>query len=101
MIIDSHIYLFTPIDSPEGPNKSTQRIRWAQSSYSGHHQPAWRIKDRQVADSSLIGAKKRRDIDGLPDVNFRADHEYGRIVWTIDGEDYTKQFLPPNLKNME
>ena len=101
MIIDSHIYLFTPIDSPEGPNKSTQRIRWAQSSYSGHHQPAWRIKDHQVSDSSAIGPKTQKDIDDLPDVNFRADHDYGRIVWTIDGEDYTKQFFPPNLKNME
>ena len=62
MIIDSHIYLFTPIDSPEGPNKSTQRIRWAQSSYSGHHQPAWRIKDHQVSDSSVIGPKTPKDI---------------------------------------
>lgn len=101
MIIDSHIYLFTPIDAPEGPNQSTQRIKWAQGSYSSHHQPAWRIKDREIANSSLIAPKTPKDTDNLPNVNFRADHSYGRLVWTIDGEDYTKQFFPPNLKNME
>ncbi len=37
----------------------------------------------------------------LTDVNFRADYACGRVVWTIDGHDYTKQFFPPNLRNLE
>lgn len=37
----------------------------------------------------------------LPDVDFRADHAGGRFLWTIDGQDCTKQFLPPNLRDVE
>ena len=40
-------------------------------------------------------------MSNLPEVNFRADHDRGRMVWTIDGEDYTKQFFPPNLRDLE
>ena len=36
-----------------------------------------------------------------PDVNLRIDHEAGRVVWTVDGEDYTKHYYPPNLRNCE
>jgi len=34
-------------------------------------------------------------------VNFRIDRARGRVVWTVEGEDYTKQFFPPNLRNLE
>jgi hypothetical protein len=40
-------------------------------------------------------------LTGLPDVDFRIDHAAGRVVWTIDGEDYTKHYYPPNLQGCE
>jgi predicted TIM-barrel fold metal-dependent hydrolase len=40
------------------------------------------------------------DLDRLPNVDFRPDHQRGRVVWTVDGEDYTKQFFPPNLTGL-
>jgi predicted TIM-barrel fold metal-dependent hydrolase len=33
-------------------------------------------------------------------VSFRVDRLHGRVAWTVDGEDYTKQFYPPNLHDM-
>jgi hypothetical protein len=37
----------------------------------------------------------------LPDVDFRVDHAAGRLVWTVDGEDYTKHYYPPDLRSCE
>lgn len=31
------------------------------------------------------------------DRNFRVDQMCSRLVWTVAGEDYTKQQLPPNV----
>ena len=37
----------------------------------------------------------------LPDVAFRADREAGRVLWTVDGDDHTKFFYPPALRDLE
>ena len=34
-------------------------------------------------------------------MDFRVDHDRGRVVWTVKGEDYTKQFLPSGLRHTE
>lgn len=101
MIIDSHAYCFPPGDHPAGFGSSRERLAWTQAAQTNHHQPAWRIRDRAPASSAELGAETPTDWSGLPDVDFRIDHERGRVVWTIDGEDYTKQFFPPNLRNLE
>lgn len=101
MIIDSHAYCFTPVDQPGGYATAAQRLRWVQIATAGHHQPAFRLRDRQPADSSVL-APKGWDLESeLPDVNFRVDHAQGRTVWTIDDEDYSKYWFPPNLRNVE
>lgn len=101
MILDSHVYCFQPADHPAGYTSGAEHLKWLQSSHSRHHQPAWRVRNRIPASSAPLNPSGTRDLDRLPDVNFRADHECGRVVWTIDGEDYTKQFYPPNLRNLE
>jgi predicted TIM-barrel fold metal-dependent hydrolase len=59
------------------------------------------VRDRAPASSKVLAPKGFRELAGLPEVNFRVDRQRGRIVWTIEGEDYTKQFFPPNLRNLE
>jgi predicted TIM-barrel fold metal-dependent hydrolase len=102
VLIDSHVYCFQPIDSPAGFPTTADHLAIAQWGHANHHQPAWRIRDRapadaraQLLDSSAPGPYH------LADVNFRCDHAKGRVVWTVNGEDYTKQFFPPNLRNVE
>ena len=34
-------------------------------------------------------------------MDFRVDHDRGRVVWTFEGDDHTKQFFPPNLRDVE
>ena len=101
MIVDSHVYCFQPADHPAGHASSEEHLKWLQTCYALHHQPAWRVRDRQPASSKPLDPDGCRDLSDLPDLNFRADHERGRMVWTIDGEDYTKQMHPPNLRNLE
>ena len=101
MIIDSHVYCFEPADSPAGHSSSEEHLRWVQAAQAGHHQPAWRIRDRAPASARLLAPDGKSGLDRLPDVGFRSDPDRGRVVWTIDGEDFTKQFYPPNLRSLE
>ena len=99
-IIDSHAYCFPPIDEPAGHASGATHLKWVQASHAGHHQPAWRVSDRTPASSSVIAPSGLRGLPQLPDVDFRVDRRRGRVVWTIDGQDYTKQFFPPNLRDL-
>ena len=101
MIIDSHAYCFQPGDSLAGYATVEEHLAWVQTSQTGHHQPAWQVQDRAPASSEPLGMGTPNDWSNLPNVDFRIDHERGRVVWTIDGEDYTKQFYPPNLRHLE
>ncbi|MDP7236394.1 MAG: amidohydrolase family protein [Candidatus Latescibacteria bacterium] len=100
MIVDSHAYCFQPGDSPAGFARVEDRLMWIQSGQAAHHQPAWRVRDRAPASSEGLGPQDRSGWSVLPDVDFRIDHEKGRVAWTIYGEEYTKQFYPPNLRNL-
>ncbi|MDP6506451.1 MAG: amidohydrolase family protein, partial [Planctomycetota bacterium] len=84
-----------------GFTSTEEHLIWIQGSQAGHHQPAWRVRDRAPASSLPLAPEKPEEWDRLPDVNFRIDKERGRVVWSVDGEDYTKQFYPPNLRNLE
>ncbi|MBM3934210.1 MAG: amidohydrolase [SAR202 cluster bacterium] len=101
MIIDSHVYCFTPIDTPGGHESGAVRMRFAQAGYSGHQQPAYRIKDLQPGPSDVLNPKASTDLMQLPDLQFRANYARGRMVWNYNGDEYTKQFFPPNLRNLE
>ena len=101
MIIDSHAYVFPPGDEPAGHASTEEHLAWIQAAHAGHHQPAWRIRDRAAASSKPLAPEGFKILSDLPEVNFRVDHDRGRVVWTLDGEDYTKQFYPPNLRNLE
>ena len=102
MILDSHAYCFEPLARPAGHADVAERLRWVQLAHAGHHQPAWRVRDRAPASSQALTSRPGEDdLADLPQVDFRADPERGRVVWTVDGEDYTKQFFPPNLRNLE
>ena len=101
MIVDSHAYCFPPADHPAGHSSGAAHLRWVQAAHAGHHQPAWRVSDRVPGVSRVLCPGSRYVKSELPDVHFRVDREKGRVAWTIDGEDYTKQFYPPNLHDLE
>ena len=50
---------------------------------------------------SIPRVHSRHDTDNLPDLRFRVNKPRGRVVWNWEGREYTKYFLPPNLRNTE
>ncbi len=101
MIIDSHAYCFEPADSLPGYASVAEHLGWVQAGQAGHYQPALRLHDRAVGPSDVLAPKGKRNLSDLADLNFRIDAAAGRVVWTYDGEDYTKHYYPPNLRNCE
>lgn len=101
LIIDSHVYCFLPVDHPAGHATAAEHLKWVQIAVAGHHQPAFRIADRAPANAAALAPRGLCDVVDPPDVKFRADHATGRVVWTVDGDDHTKHWMPPNLRNLE
>ncbi len=96
MIFDSHAYCFESLKTPAGHVSSRARLEWVQTWLGSHHQPAWRVDNREAVDAGRMLLPPSGTSDGLPDVDLRADEAFGRVVWTVDDNDYTKQSFPPN-----
>ena len=96
MIIDGHAYCFPPLGEANGFPSAAEHLRYVQREMADHHQPVWRLRDRALAgdNSMLAGPGDDGTIAALSDVGFRSGG-HGRLVWTVDGEDYAKQYLPP------
>ncbi|HEY0865197.1 MAG TPA: amidohydrolase family protein [Lacunisphaera sp.] len=98
MIIDSHVYCFTAPDTPAGHLSGEEHLAHWQRQYAQHHQPAFRVRDRAPGDAHrLLDPSPDDPLRLAADCRFRVDRTCNRLVWTIDGEDYTKQQLPPNV----
>ena len=101
MIVDSHAYCFEPADSPRGYANSAEHLRIVQQAHARHHQPAFRLADRQEDPSDVLDPQGKGSLDDLPSLDFRIDKAAGRVLWDYRGHTYTKHFYPPNLRNLE
>ena len=101
MIYDGHAYIFPDVRGDGGFEDRTEFQRHLQLAIAAHFMPARRKRDRSPADNSgLIDETKPRGFSALREANFRATR-FGRFEWTVDGEDYVKQYMPPQVKDME
>lgn len=101
MIFDSHVYCFESFDSERGYSSKKEHLNWVQAAHARHQQPAVRIPDGVPGPSEILDPEGSRDLDNLPDVDFRINKPRGRVVWNYQGHEYTKYFLPPNLRDTE
>jgi predicted TIM-barrel fold metal-dependent hydrolase len=100
VIYDGHAYCFPDQRGDGGFADRAEFQRNLQVGMAGHFQPAWRVRDRAPADSSgLYDASKGLTFDALKDADFRAAG-HGRFEWTVDGEHYAKQVMPPSIADM-
>lgn len=96
MIIDGHAYCFPPLGRTNGFSTVRDHLRYIQREMADHHQPVWRLRDGIRGTNSLLADPDDLTLDGLRAVDFRPGG-YGRFVWTVDGDAYAKQYLPPYL----
>ena len=97
MIIDSHAYCFTAPDQSSGHASGAAHLEFWQRAYGGHHQPAIRLRDRATGDARVLLDPRGGNPPALTSQhNFRVDPATRRLVWTVDGEDYTKYYHAPN-----
>lgn len=94
MIIDGHAYCFPSLVGASGFPTAEEHLRYLQREMADHHQPVWRLRDRALGDNGMLADPADRTVNGLRPVNFRSGG-FGRFVWTVGGEDYAKQYLPP------
>lgn len=100
MIIDGHAYCFPPLGNANGFSNAKEHLRYIQREMADHHQPVWRLNDgARVGDNSMLSDPHDNTLTGLKEVAFRSGG-HGRFVWTVDGEDYAKQYLPPYMADL-
>ena len=100
MIYDGHAYCFADLRGDGGFDDPDQFRKHLQLGMARHFQPVWRKRDRAPADDSGIAEPSGAwDLNSLRDAQFRpAGH--GRFEWTVEGEDYVKQYIPPSVVDM-
>ena len=100
MIYDGHAYCFPDLRGDGGFADPEQFRRHLQLGIARHFQPVWRTRDRAPADDSgLADPSGGWSFDALKDVGFRAAG-HGRFEWTVDGEVFVKQYMPPSVADM-
>jgi predicted TIM-barrel fold metal-dependent hydrolase len=100
MIVDTHAYVFRAPDEPAGHASGAEHLGYWQWGYALHHQPAIRVRDHahlHGPDRALLDPTPDDPTNRATNRSFRADHATQRLLWTVDGEDYTKMYLPPNV----
>ena len=99
MIVDTHAYCFRAPNALAGHPSAEEHLGYWQWSYALHHQPAIRTRDHALvagADRKLLDPTPDDPIHRATNRHFRVDEATKRLLWTVDGDDFTKVYLPPN-----
>ncbi len=99
MIVDSHAHVFPPMGGAAGHRTARQHQRYVQHMLMFHHQPVRRVDDNSILDRQTLVQGDDYSLESLTDVNFRGG-DYGKFIWTVDGVDYSKQYLPPTMTSL-
>lgn len=98
IVFDAHNHCFQPLGEAYPDEDMADRLREHQYHLRFHAQGIRRLRDNARVDEPLLVG----DGDGiswLPEVNFRIS-AHGRVEFTVDGEDYYIQWMPPGLWDM-
>ena len=100
MIVDSHAHIFPPMGGPSGHPSVAEHMRYVQHTIMMHHQPVRRVSDNVAVTRQTLFDGHDVALDAMYDVDFRGGG-HGKFVWTSDGVDYLKQYLPPSMRDLE
>ena len=85
---------------PSGHPSVGEHLRYVQHTIMTHHQPVRRVSDNVAVTHQTLFDSEDVALDAMYDVDFRGGG-HGKFVWTSDGVDYLKQYLPPSMRDLE
>jgi hypothetical protein len=99
VIVDAHAHIFPHLGGANGFPTVRDHLLFLQLYAATHGNLVRRLRDHAPADD-------RRPLTGPPtspaslaNANFRVGR-FGRLEWTLDGDDYYLQFFPPSLQEL-
>lgn len=100
MIVDSHAHVFPAMGGASGHPTAKEHLRYVQHTIMTHHQPMRRVSNNAIVTEQTLFDGEDAALDATYEVDFRGG-DHGKFVWTSDGIDYSKQYLPPSMRNLE
>ena len=101
MIFDGHAYCVPPLNGSGEFASAEQLRRHLQQAIGAHFQPPLRSRDGAPGDNAaLVDMSNWHSLDSLKEANFKIATN-GRFEWTVDGEDFYKQYFPPSVTDMQ
>jgi predicted TIM-barrel fold metal-dependent hydrolase len=99
MIVDCHAHVFQHWADACGHDSSDTHRRYMQKVQTRTAARVFRARDGKPVSGGLLSEPGQNGWSGLKDVNFRVGN-YGRLDFTIDGEDYHSQYMPVGMQQI-
>ncbi len=94
MLIDSHVHVFPDLGQANGYDSVDEHMSFARSLM--FH----RSIGRRLSDNSLVTGRDWHRGEKPEDLNFRGG-DYGKFLWTVNGIDYARYYLPPTARRLD
>jgi len=99
MIIDCHAHIFQHWADPCGHTSREVHRTYIQKVQTRTSACVFRARDGADVTGSVLFRPGENGWSGLKDVNLRVGN-YGRLDFTIDGEDYYSQYMPVGMQQI-
>lgn len=99
MIIDCHAHVFQHWAGACGHPSSEIHRKYMQKVQTRTSARVFRARDGKEVSGAVLFNPGDNSWAGLKDVDFRVGN-YGRLDFTIDGEDYHSQYMPVGMQQM-
>src|SRR5438067_1697111 len=97
MLIDAHAHTFPFLGGANGYPSADFHLKKLQRSVFRPINPPRRARDGSMVERQTLWNGREHGPGGLTEVNFRAGR-FGRLEWTVDGEDVYAQLFAPSLQ---
>ncbi len=99
MIIDCHAHVFQHWADPCGHESRAIHLKCMQKVQTRTAARVFRARDGKDVSGAVLFRDGDNGWSGLKDVNFRPGN-YGRLDFTLDGEDYHSQYMPVGMQQI-
>jgi predicted TIM-barrel fold metal-dependent hydrolase len=99
MIIDGHAHVFQHFSEASGHPSRAIHFKYMQKVQTRTVARVFRARDGHDVSGSVLFRPSDNSWAGLRDVDFRIGN-YGRLDFTIDGEDYHSQYMPVAMQQI-